>query len=199
MPRSLFVSDTNNETTCTTAPDCINLFSTPKNLFDRIAINSFSIVCFASTVALTLIICAATFFRYVVRGDLYGYEEWVKIIAFWLYFLGAAIGSYNRTHVSADLVNAYLKDGKLKQSLTVLRNFITVSVAILFACYGYEFFMFGFEGPLGTGIAIPKTTVWRISFWVSYLAVFTGLIFMAIYFTRDFIQSIRVLFRRKEG
>ncbi len=195
---SLFVSDNNNENTCTNTTECISDLRIRRNLFDRIFIGSFSIVCFSSTVALTLIICAATFFRYVVKGDLYGYEEWVKIIAFWLYFLGAAIGSYNRTHVSADLVNAYLPDGKLKESLVCLKNLVTVGVSVLFVWYGYEFFMFGFQGPLGTGIAIPKTTVWRISFWVGYLSVFLGLIFMSIYFTRDLVISMRALFRRKE-
>lgn len=198
MPWSLFVSDKNNESTCTNCPECLTDISPPKNLFDRIVINGFSIVCVFSTVALTLIICVATFFRYVVKGDLYGYEEWVKILAFWLYFLGAAMGSYNRTHVSADLVNAYCPDGKLKLFLVFLRNLVTVGVSLLFAWYGYEFFMFGFQGPLGTGIAIPKTTVWRISLWVGYLSVFIGLVFMAIYFTRDLIHSIRALFGREE-
>jgi TRAP-type C4-dicarboxylate transport system permease small subunit len=198
MPWSLFVSDKNNENTCINSPECLTDIIPPKNIFDRITINTFSIVSVFSTVALTLIICVATFFRYVVKGDLYGYEEWVKILAFWLYFLGAAMGSYNRTHVSADLVNAYLPDGKLKLFFIFLRNLVTVCVSVLFAWYGYEFFMFGFAGPLGTGIAIPKTTVWRISLWVGYLSVFVGLVFMAIYFTRDLIHSIRALFGREE-
>lgn len=169
----------------------------PKNVFDRIVINLFSFICFFCAASLTLIICVATFFRYVLEGNLYGYEEWVQLMAFWLYFTGAGIGAYNRTHVSADLVNAYLNDGKLKQSLTVLKHFITVCVAALFAWYGYDFFIFGFKGPLGTGIAIPKTSVWRIPLWVGYLSVFLGLVTMVYYFGRDFVLSVRELFRRE--
>ena len=189
------MSENSNET-CTSTADCTPEFSHPKNFFDKITIHSFSAICFSTTVFLTLVICAATFFRYVVRGDLYGYEEWVKIIAFWLYFMGAAIGAYNRTHVSADLVNAYLPDNNLKALLVILKNLVTVGVTLLFAWYGYEFFMFGFQGPLGTGIAIPKTTVWRIPFWVGYLSVFLGRVFMAVYFIRDLMLSIRALLRR---
>ncbi|MCP4337430.1 MAG: TRAP transporter small permease [Desulfobulbaceae bacterium] len=165
----------------------------PKNFFDKIIINSFSIVCFSTTVLLTVIICAAAFFRYILDGDLTGYEEWVKIFAFWLYFAAAAIGAYNRTHVSADLVHAYVPDGRLKDFLVFLKNLITVGVSLLFTWYGYEFFMFGFMGPLGTGIAIPTTNVWRISLWIGYLAVFLGLIFMTYYFTRDLFISTRTL------
>lgn len=179
-------------------PECITPLHSPKNIFDRVVINGFSLICFSTSVILTLIICAATFFRYVVKGDLYGYEEWVKILAFWLYFAGAAIGAYNGTHVSADLVQAYVAEGKLKRFLVFLKDLITVGVCMLFAWYGYEFFMFGFMGPLGTGVAIPKTTVWRISFWVGYLSVFMGIAFMALYFTRDLVLSARALFGRKE-
>lgn len=197
-PWSCPVSDIKNEDVCATTAECVTTVDAPQNIFDRIIINSFSIICFSSAVVLTLTICLAAFFRYVLEKNLYGYEEWVKILAFWLYFIGAAIGAYSRTHVSADLVNAYLPDGKLKEFLVVLRNFITVCVGGLFAWYGYEFFMFGFMGPLGTGIAIPKTSVWRIPLWLGYLSVFLGLLFMVYYFARDLVLSLRELFRRKK-
>ncbi len=174
---------------CKTLPPGVLTADTPKNFFDKIVINGFSIISFSTTVILTLVICAAAFFRYILNGDLTGYEEWVKIFAFWLYFSAAAIGAYNRTHVSADLVQAYVSDGRLKDFLVFLKDLITVCVCLLFTWYGYEFFMFGFAGPLGTGIAIPKTSVWRISLWIGYLSVFLGLIFMAYYFMRDLFMS----------
>lgn len=190
------MADKNDEIKCVDSNGCIDLFDSPKNLFDKITINTFSIICFVTCVILTLIICAATFFRYIVKGDLYGYEEWVKILAFWLYFMGASIGAYNRTHVSADLINAYLPEGNFKNFLAFLKNLITFGVCLLFTWFGYDFFMFGFMGPLGTGIAIPMTTVWRIPFWVGYLSVFMGLGFMSFYFLRDLILSARTLFGR---
>lgn len=196
--RGLPVSENSNDCKSISASECIIPLDQPKNIFDRITINGLSLICFSTSVVLTLIICAAAFFRYIIKGDLYGYEEWVKFIAFWLYFAGAAIGAYNRTHVSADLVQAYVSDGKLKNFLVFLKNLITVGVCLLFVWYGYEFFMFGYMGPLGTGIAIPKTTVWRIPFWFGYLAVFMGIAFMGIYFIRDLVLSARVLFRREK-
>jgi len=174
---------------CDTMPPGVLTADTPKNWFDKIVINGFSFISFSTTVLLTLVICAAAFFRYILNGDLTGYEEWVKIFAFWLYFSAAAIGAYNRTHVSADLVHDYVPNGRLRDVLVFLKDLITVIVCLLFTWYGYEFFIFGYAGPLGTGIAIPKTSVWRISLWVGYLSVFLGLIFMTYYFTRDLLIS----------
>lgn len=166
----------------------------PKTLFDRIAITTFSSVTFGMSFLLTILIGAATFVRYVLKGDLYGYEEWVKLFAFWLYFSGAAIGAFNGTHVSADLVQSYVPDGHVKRFLVFLKNLVTVGVTLLFVWYGYDFFMFGFMGPLGTGVAIPMTTVWRIPLWTSYLAIFIGFIFMLYYFSRELFKSAKSLF-----
>lgn len=165
-----------------------------KNFFDKIVVGFFSVAAVISSLALAGLISAAAFTRYVVRGDLYGYEEWVKLIAFWLYFMGGAYGAYNDTHVSADLIDAYLPDGKPRQIMVFTRQFITSVMSIYFTYLGYDFFMFGFMGPLGTGVALPRTTIWQIPLWTSYLAIFLGLIFMSIYFTRRcFNTGIKLL------
>ena len=171
-----------------------NVAKKPGNIFDKVVINSFSVVTFSMSVLLAILIALATFVRYVLKGDLYGYEEWVKLLAFWLYFSGAAIGAFNGTHVSADLVQSYFPEGVAKRFLVFLKDLITVGVTVLFVWYGYHFFMFGFMGPLGTGIALPKTTIWRIPLWTSYLAIFLGLIFMVWYFTVDLLKSTKALF-----
>ncbi|MBP9027707.1 MAG: TRAP transporter small permease [Aminivibrio sp.] len=166
-----------------------------KSPLDLALLAFFSIVTVVCSLLLSLIIAAAAFTRYVIGGDLYGFEEWVKLFAFWLYFMGGAYGAYNNTHVSADVVDSYMKDGLLKRATVFLRNLITSGISILFTWYGYEFFMFGFMGPLGTGIALPRTTVWQIPLWTSYLAVFLGLIFMTYYFTMRMLRSLRDLIR----
>ena len=167
----------------------------PKVLFDKIVINAFSVSVFVSSILLTVIIATATLARYVFKADLYGYEEWVKLFAFWLYFSGAAIGAFNGSHITADIVEAYVPEGTFKRFLAVLRNTITVGVNGLFVYFGYDFFMFGFRGPLGTGIALPMTTVWRIPLWTSYLAIFLGLSFMLYYFSIELLKSLKALFR----
>lgn len=166
----------------------------PKNPFDKVVIGSFSLITVVTSFALVLLISAATFIRYVLKGDLYGYEEWVKLIAFWLYFSGAAIGAYNGTHVSADLVEAYVAEGFMKRLLLFLKSLVTVGVMALYVWYGYDFFMFGFMGPLGTRIAIPMTTIWRIPMWTSYLGIFLGFVFMFYYFTVELVQNTKLLF-----
>ena len=56
----------------------------PKCLFDKITTSFYAVICFVMSMLLMVIITAATVMRYIFQMDLYGYEEWVKIFAFWL-------------------------------------------------------------------------------------------------------------------
>ena len=168
------------------------------NIFDKITTNFYSIVCFVMSLLLMLIISAATVMRYVLEMDLYGYEEWIKIFAFWLYFMGAGYGSFAGTHVSADLIQSYMKDGIFKRFMIFFRTMVTLCVTLLFTWYGYDFFIFGFLGPLGTGVAIPKTVAWKIPLWTAYLSIFLGLLSMSYYFFIDMLRAGKSLFLHKE-
>ena len=169
----------------------------PKCLFDKITISFYSVVCFVMSILLMVIITAATLMRYIFEMDLYGYEEWVKIFAFWLYFMGAGCGAFAGTHISADLISSYLKDGIFKRTLTFVKCLITLGVTLLFTKYGWDYFIFGFLGPLGTGVAIPRTVAWRIPLWTAYAAIFLGLLSMSYYFLWDTIRAGQALFGGK--
>ena len=165
----------------------------PKCLFDKITVSFYSIVCFVMSMLLTVIISAATIMRYIFEMDLYGYEEWIKIFAFWLYFMGAGYGAFAGSHVSADLVQSYLKEGLLKRLLLFTKCVITLGVTLLFTKYGWDYLIFGFMGPLGTGVAIPKTVAWRIPLWTAYISIFLGLLSMSYYFLWDLIRAAQAL------
>ncbi|MDO4988692.1 MAG: TRAP transporter small permease subunit [Synergistes sp.] len=165
----------------------------PKCLFDKITISFYSVTCFTMSMLLTVVISAATIMRYIFQMDLYGYEEWIKIFAFWLYFMGAAYGAFAGTHVCADLVQSYLKDGFVRRFMLFLKTIVTLGVTMLFTYYAWNYLIFGFLGPLGTGVAIPMTVAWRIPLWTAYLSIFIGLVSMCYYFAWDFIRASQSL------
>ena len=164
------------------------------NPFDKAVTWTFAIICFVMAIVLATIISAATVMRYILEMDLYGYEEWIKIFAFWLYFMGAGYGAFAGSHVSADLVQSYVKEGFVKRLLIFTKTVVTLGITLLFTWYGWDFFYFGYAGPLGTGVAIPKTVAWRIPLWTGYLPIFIGLFFMSYYFLWDMIRAAKVLF-----
>ena len=167
----------------------------PENIFDKVVVSFYSIVCFVMSILLVVIISCATIMRYVLEMDLYGYEEWIKIFAFWLYFMGAGYGAFAGTHVSADLIQSYMKESVLKRLIIFIRTLVTLGITLLFTWYGYDFFMFGFTGPLGTGVAIPRSVAWRIPLWTAYLSIFLGLVSMSYYFFWDMVRAGKALIK----
>jgi TRAP-type C4-dicarboxylate transport system permease small subunit len=158
-----------------------------------------SVLIVVNSLAVTLVITGAALARYIFKVNFNGYDEIAVLLAFWLYFSGAAYGAYNNSHVSADVIDAYCPESTTKRILTVLRWLITSCACGLFVYYGFDYVKFSFMGPLGNFQFLPKSMVWRIPFWTSQSAIFVGLILMEIYFVRNLIQSARALFRRREA
>lgn len=171
----------------------------PKTLFDKIVVRALSAMIAVTSLAMTCVLAGAAASRRVFEINFSGYDEIAIVIGFWLYFMGAAYGAYNNTHVSADVVDAYFPESTTKRILTFLRCLITVCVCGLFTYYGFGFFEFGFVGPLGNYTFKPTSMVWRIPLWTSYLAIFAGLILMEIYFLRNLVLSVMALFGRKDA
>ncbi|MDR3165015.1 MAG: TRAP transporter small permease [Synergistaceae bacterium] len=170
-----------------------------KNILDKVLVGFFSLILVINSLAMTLMITCAALARYVFKFNFYGYDEIVVLIAFWMYFMGAAYGAYNNTHVTADIIDAYFPPGVARKILTFLRWLITSVACGLFVYYGYGYIKFSFMGPLENFMAIPKSMVWRIPLWTSHAAIFFGLIFMEIYFLRNLVLSADALFRRREA
>ena len=90
-------------------------------------------VCVAS------LIMAFTFFfvvimRYGFNADLFAYEEWLLIICFWLYFMASALGTYENSHVNANLLDYVSDSAKLNwlRAVVVCCIEIIVSVAVVY-------------------------------------------------------------------
>ena len=85
------------------------------------------------------LIMAATFFcvvivRYGFGTDLFAYNEWLLIVCFWLYFMGGALGTYDGSHINADLLDYLTNDFRLRRyrKLIVTGIELIVSIAIVY-------------------------------------------------------------------
>jgi len=173
---------------------------TPKNIFDKIVIFLCSMVLVVGTLVLTGVLTWATAARYIFHINFYGWDERAVLLAFWLYFAGAAYGAFNRTHITVSIVDSYVKEGQLKKILIFIRQLITVIACGFFTYYTIRAFEFQFFGP-GVRWAFrfqPRTELLRIPFWWSYLPILIGFILMQLYFVRDLILSAIELFKKPD-
>jgi len=127
--------------------------------------------------------------RYVFKGNFYGSDEVIMLFAFWLYFMGAVYGSYENSHIKADLLNVYIKNMRKKDAVALLGQLLTIVVNTIVLVWAIRYF--GAEiakGGLSTALKIPLV--------IPKSAVFFGFLLMEFYHVVYFIKNTLTFVRK---
>lgn len=153
-----------------------------------IGTNHFSIEILNLGVA--LIICTETILRYVFTKDMSTYEEYLIPIAFWMYMLGGINGSIEKSHISADFLSAYMKEGMRKDLLILTREFLTVVLSAIFTFWAFKSVIWYIQ--IG-----QKSPVWHVPAWMAYSSIFVGMLFMTIFGLKHFMHDSKQFIGKK--
>lgn len=149
-------------------------------------------ILFVASLAIATGIFAVVCMRYILKTDIYGFEELLMIPAFWLYFMGAAYGAYEGSHITAEIVSVYVKDEKLKSVLEATSSLITVCLSALVTYWAVDMVQFALAWN-------PRTPVFRISMAIPQSSILAGFFLMTVYFTGHLILRVRKLVRVFRG
>lgn len=109
-----------------------------------------------ASIIIVLAITAAVVLRYVFHTDLYGLEEIEMLLAMWIYFIGCIHGSYQRNHISADIMMVILKSDKAKKTVRLIISIVSFAVSVFFAKWAIDYWNVTFEiGGQTTGLKMP--------------------------------------------
>ena len=91
------------------------------------------LVCAASLIMAATFLCVVIL-RYGFQTDLFAYEEWLLISCFWLYFMASALGTYENSHINANLLDYLTTDLRLKwiRAVVVCVIELIVSLAVVY-------------------------------------------------------------------
>lgn len=105
---------------------------------------------------IVVIISLAVVLRYGFSTDLYGIEEIVVVAAFWLYFIGGSYGSYEDSHIKADLVEVYVSNLRLRCGIRLVACLIETAVTAVLTWWAWGMITWGLEkGARSPGWGIP--------------------------------------------
>lgn len=129
----------------------------------------------------------AVFFRYVLDINFMGLNELILILSIWMYFIGAALGSYERSHISADLVSSYIKNKRIKNGISLFNSILTVILSFLFIIWSYDLVAWGLEkNTVSNVLGIPMI--------VAQSSILVGFVLMFVYSIAHLIQDLSKLF-----
>jgi len=128
------------------------------------------------------IIMALTFFfvvilRYIFHADLFAYEEWLMMIAFWMFFLGGAVATHDQKHIKADIIGFLITNPKTLYYRALFVYCIELVILIVIVYWGYLMISESIE-------AYPhwqETVALHIPFIIPRLGIVTGFFMMMVY------------------
>lgn len=118
-----------------------------------------------------ILVTCITFAAVIARAfniNLLGYEEILIICAFWLYMFGTAYGSYEDSHIKADIIVVMMPEGFTKDLIAILRNTLTLIIGVVFLAWAIQLVAWTVQNG-------QQTPVWRIPVTVAQSSVMFGL------------------------
>lgn len=141
-----------------------------------------------SGVMVTLIVFAATVTR-AISVDFRGYEEFLVAFAFWLYMFGAAYGSFEGSHITADILSLIIKDSILKDVLDILKHTLTFVLGLMFLTWAFELVQW-------TILMGTKTPNWRIPMTIHQSSMLFGLAVATFYHAVRLYNEIKKIVQK---
>ena len=136
-------------------------------------------------IPLTLAMFAETFARYVIGLGFFAIEDFIGYTAVWLYFIGAAYATYERTQVKAEITSMFIKNQRVLSILKAVVSAISVGVACIFTQWAYALAVFSIARDY-------RTPVFQVPFIYFQVSLLVGAVLMAAYFLWEFVDNVRL-------
>ena len=143
-------------------------------------------------IAVCSLLIAVTFgiivvLRYGFQANLFAYEEWMLVAAFILYFIGAAQGSYDNTHIKADLLNEWIRSPALRWRFNLSVLGLETLIGAVLSYWGFLMV----ADDLSKYPELPATPVYKIPLAVPRGTIFLGFVLMTLYAAMHLVRLMR--------
>lgn len=124
--------------------------------------------------------------RYVFKSSLMGVEEVVVFPIIWLYMLGGANASYEKSHIECGILTLYIKKEHSMLIFNLVKRIICVVILAWITYWSFYYFYY-------------SLTTWKVAdityapLFFANLAMTVGFVLMLIYAIRDVIQVTKDL------
>lgn len=141
------------------------------NMFWKALIRVQEIVLVVSSVSAVLLIVASVVARYILKTDFFGMEDVLLISTIWMYFVGSSYGSYEDSHIKADILTNSIKNENTKKVINLIEKTVSCIIIAILAWWCIDFVRWNL-------ITMPVSPALKIPLITSQSAVAIGFVLM---------------------
>ena len=131
-----------------------------------------------SLFSLAIMIFVQVLIRYLFKSPLFGLEEAETFLMIWVYFIGGAMASYEKTHIQCGIASVVTKNGKVLYCVDLIKDIVSSLLSLLLTCWMYDFFAYNLKkGQTSALLNIPMI--------LSQGTFFVAMVFISIFCLRD--------------
>lgn len=124
---------------------------------------------------LTLTVVLQVILRYIFKAPLFGLEEFSRLIAVWVYFLGAIFGTKWDCHVQGDVAGRIFSTDRSRSIIKAIAWILSLLVCFLFLYHSAKYSIWLYEtGERTTGLWWPRIyTVGSMLFGAFFMTIYS--------------------------
>lgn len=135
---------------------------------------------------LVFLIVVEVILRYLLKAPLMGIEELMLVPTIWLYMLGGADASYERSHIECGILTLYIKKERTVRIFQLFKTAISLLLLLWLTRWGWHYLNYSLKlGKVSDLLYIPMV--------ICEGAMFVGFALMSVYAVRDVVQAVQKL------
>ncbi|MDJ0722634.1 MAG: TRAP transporter small permease [Desulfobacterales bacterium] len=154
---------------------------------DRILDYSMRTIIIAITIMASCTMLLQVVARYVFEIAISGLDEITGHTAVWLYMMGAAYGSFDRSQIKAEMAHLVVKNERILNLVRAFATIIAVVVAGYMVSWSYEYIQWSLKKHEMTPTLRLPTVIFQVS-------ILIGAVLMVYFFIREAIDYLRKAF-----
>jgi len=140
-----------------------------------------------ASITVVVLVLIQVSLRYIFKLPLFGVEELACMAGFWMYFIGAANGSRERSHIKADILNAMIRNQKVLSFSKALGNLVVTVLACIMVQWAMRYFQWSMKSwERSPALMIPMV--------YAQFSLVVSSFLMAFYFLVEFLDNTRQFF-----
>lgn len=138
-------------------------------------------------IATVTIVVIQVFLRYVLKAPLMGIEEILLFPAIWLYMLGGASASWERTHIECGILTLYIKRPSTMKIFRLTKAMLSIGIGFWLLRWAYWYLTYGMR--------VQKTSaILHIPLIIGQSAIFIGLSLMILFTIVELLEYALAFF-----